>query len=53
MKKFLIDDPEYKLLKRYRKLLITKYEPDSYRKLKRIQIWGDKECIIQTYYMQF
>lgn len=42
MKKFLIDDPEYKLLKRYRKLLLTKYEPDSYRKLKRIQIWGDK-----------
>src|SRR5574344_338275 len=42
MKKFLVNEPEYKALKKYRKLLLTKYEPDSYQKLKRVQIWGDK-----------
>ena len=42
MKKFLTTDYEYKLLKGYRRLLLTKYEPDSYRKLRRIQILGDK-----------
>lgn len=42
MKKFLTTEPEYKLLKRYRKLLITKYEPDSYRKLKRVKILDDQ-----------
>ena len=42
MKNYLPSEIEYKLLKRYRRLLLTKYEPDSYRKLRRIQICGDK-----------
>lgn len=42
MKKFLATEPEYKLLKRYRKLLLTKYEPDSYRRLKRVKMFDGK-----------
>ena len=42
MKKFLTTETEYKLLKRYRKLLLTKYEPDSYRKLKRVKMLDDQ-----------
>ena len=42
MRKFLPSDPEYRLPKGYRKLLLAKCEPDAYKKLKRVQILGDK-----------
>ena len=42
MKRFLTSEVEYKLLKKYRRLLLTKYEPDTYRKLKRLQILNDR-----------
>lgn len=36
MKRFPVDSVEYKLLKKYSKILLTKHEPDTYRKLFKI-----------------
>ena len=42
MRQYLSDSVEYKLLKRFRRLLLTKYEPDTYRKIRHVKALNTK-----------